>query len=53
MSRYTKANTDWLAACRVGIGIHWTAQTAPRRGAPLPFPEALNQNVERCREMQE
>jgi len=42
MSRYTKANTDWLAACRVGIGIHWTAQAAPRRGTALPFAEAVD-----------
>ncbi len=29
---YTKANTDWLAKCRYGIGVHWTAQTVPRYG---------------------
>jgi alpha-L-fucosidase len=38
---YSRANTDWLARCRYGIGVHWTAQTVPRRGSPLPFPEAV------------
>jgi hypothetical protein len=28
-SSYKRANTDWLAKCRFGIGIHWTAQTVP------------------------
>ena len=31
---YTKANTDWLAKCRYGIGVHWTAWTVPRTGEP-------------------
>jgi alpha-L-fucosidase len=38
---YQRANTDWLAKCRYGVGVHWTAQTMPRSGAPLPFPEAV------------
>lgn len=38
---YLKANTDWLANCRYGIGVHWTAQTTPRRGEPLPFQIAV------------
>lgn len=38
---YARANTDWLARCRFGIGLHWTAQTVPRRGAPRPFPQAV------------
>ena len=29
---YVRANTDWLAKCRYGIGVHWTAQTVPRHG---------------------
>jgi hypothetical protein len=41
MPTYTPSNTDWLAACSLGIGIHWTAETAPRQGASLPFPEAV------------
>ncbi|GEM_PF-2272511 len=53
MKTYTPANTDWLAACRVGIGVHWTAQTAPRRGTALPFAEAGGQNGGRCGEMRE
>ena len=40
-SNYRKANTDWLADCNVGLGVHWTAQTAPRRGKPLPFADAV------------
>ncbi len=38
---YVRANTDWLAQCRFGVGFHWTAQTVPRRGAPLPFQKAV------------
>lgn len=38
---YSRANTDWLAKCRYGIGVHWTAQTAPRHGDPLPFQRAV------------
>lgn len=39
---YTRANTDWLAKCRYGIGVHWTAQTVPRHGEPLPFQQAVD-----------
>jgi alpha-L-fucosidase len=38
---YARANTDWLAKCRFGIGVHWTAQTVPRHGDPLPFKHAV------------
>jgi hypothetical protein len=38
---YVRASTDWLAKCRFGIGIHWTAQTVPGTGRPLPFPKAV------------
>ena len=38
---YHRANTDWLAKCRFGIGVHWTAQTVPRRGEPVPFQRAV------------
>jgi hypothetical protein len=38
---YLRANTDWLAACRYGLGVHWTAQTQPRSGPALPFAEAV------------
>ena len=41
MQEYTSAPTDWFAACRYGIGVHWTAQTAPQHGPPLPFEEAV------------
>jgi len=38
---YKWASTDWLADCRFGIGIHWTAQTVPRSGPPKPFQKAV------------
>lgn len=38
---YVRANTDWLAQCRFGIGVHWTAQTVPRQGRPLTFQKAV------------
>ena len=38
---YQRASTDWLAKCRYGIGVHWTAQTVPRTGSPLPFQQAV------------
>ena len=40
-SPYVRANTDWLAKCRFGIGIHWTAQSVPRKGSPKPFQKAV------------
>ena len=39
---YQRANTDWLAKCRYGVGVHWTAQTVPRESQPLPFPKAVD-----------
>ncbi len=41
-SPYKRANTDWLAKCRFGIGVHWTAQTVPRSGPPKPFQKAVS-----------
>ena len=38
---YRRASTDWLAKCRLGIGVHWTAQTVPKQGTPLPFQKAV------------
>jgi hypothetical protein len=38
---YQRANTDWLADCAVGLGVHWTTQTVPRSGAGLPFATAV------------
>ena len=38
---YQRANTDWLAKCHYGIGVHWTAQTVPREGPALPFQKAV------------
>ena len=39
---YVRANSDWLAKLRYGIGIHWTAQSVPRQGVPLPFQDAVD-----------
>lgn len=39
---YVLANTDWLAKCHYGIGVHWTAQTVPRTGPPLSFQKAVD-----------
>ena len=39
---YQQANTDWLARCRFGIGVHWTAQTVPRNGSALSFQKAVD-----------
>ena len=39
---YKRANTDWLAKCRYGVGVHWTAQVVPRHGSPLPFQKAVD-----------
>lgn len=41
MTQYRPANTDWLAQCRYGIGVHWTAQTLPLHGETLPFQRAV------------
>jgi hypothetical protein len=38
---YVRANTDWLAKCHFGVGVHWTAHTVPRSGPPLPFQQAV------------
>jgi len=45
---YKRANTDWLANCRYGIGFHWTAETTPRYGSPLSFKDATERfNLDR------
>ncbi len=38
---YVKANTDWLASCGAGLGVHWTAHSRPRQGNALPFADAV------------
>ena len=40
-TKYVRANTDWLAQCRYGVGLHWTAQTARRKGPPVPFQKGV------------
>jgi hypothetical protein len=39
---YRRANTDWLANCRFGMGVHWTARTAPMQGRPRAFQAAVD-----------
>jgi alpha-L-fucosidase len=39
---YQMANTDWLSECRFGVGVHWTARSAPRHGSALPFQKAVD-----------
>lgn len=40
---YSRANTDWFAACRFGISTHWTAQSQPvGEDEWLPFEEAVS-----------
>ena len=41
-SPYERANTDWLAKCRFGVGVHWTAQTVPSSGPPKTYQEAVD-----------
>jgi alpha-L-fucosidase len=41
-NKYVRANTDWLAECRYGVGVHWTAQTVPRKGPAVQFHKAVD-----------
>jgi alpha-L-fucosidase len=36
-----RAKTDWFAAAKYGIMVHWLTSTTPRRGQPKPFPNAV------------
>ena len=38
---YRPADTEWLADCRFGISVTWTARTAPQSGPQLSFQEAV------------
>ncbi|MHC4153858.1 MAG: twin-arginine translocation signal domain-containing protein [Planctomycetota bacterium] len=38
---YVRANTDWLGACRYGVGICWTPVSKPRQGWPICFSQAV------------
>ena len=40
-SPYQRADTTWLAKCRFGVGVHWTAETVPRHGPRQPFQQAV------------
>ena len=41
-SAYRRANTGWLAKCRFGMSVHWTAQTVPVQGPPQNFQKAVD-----------
>lgn len=41
MTTYQKGNTDWLASCTLGVSVHWTARTVPRRGTAVTFAESV------------
>jgi len=38
---YKIADATWFSQCEFGIAAHWTAQSLPRFGEPLPFDEAV------------
>ncbi len=40
---YQRPSTDWLAALRFGIAIHWTALSRPVSGEPLTFDQAVDE----------
>lgn len=42
-ARANRASTDWLARGGYGLMFHWTRQSAPRRGALKPYPEAVKE----------
>lgn len=39
---YKIADTSWFARCGFGIAVHWTAQSVPVAGSPLPFAAAVD-----------
>ena len=42
------APTDWMVQAKYGVMVHWTSQTKPERGKPLPYCEAVrNFDVEK------
>jgi len=36
-----RANTDWLAHAAYGVMFHWTSESKPRHGDPLPYQRAV------------
>lgn len=40
---YQRADFSWLSRCPYGLSVHWTAQSKPRHGAPVPFAGAVAQ----------
>jgi hypothetical protein len=40
-AKHARANTNWLAESGYGVMFHWTGQSAPRHGDPLPYAEAV------------
>jgi hypothetical protein len=41
MITFTRSDFSTLARTRYGIGFHWTTWTAPKKGDPLPFGQAV------------
>ena len=41
-NEYVRGNTDWLANCRYGMGIHWPPKTTARTGPPSLFQKAVD-----------
>jgi hypothetical protein len=40
-AKRARANTDWLAESGYGVMFHWTSQSSPRHGDPLPYAVAV------------
>ncbi len=36
-----RADTEWLRAARYGVMVHWTSESVPLAGEPLPYAEAV------------
>ena len=35
------ASTDWMVQAKYGVFVHWTSQSKPERGSPLPYCQAV------------
>jgi hypothetical protein len=41
VNSYQRASSDWMSDCHYGVAFHWTAQTIPEFGSPVPFQKAV------------
>lgn len=49
-----RADTKWFRSIPYGVMFHWTSETAPKKGEPKPFKEAVKEfNVEKFADMVE